>query len=154
MGGAELVVDPRRMTSVKFRLGTSMPSLSHWLTKTMATLEDAARAAAAAALVPSLYCTLAPGTLARIAFKGDEGSQIAGDQQGGHGLPSIRAAPPTGCTWAEPPPESTATSAFDPITAMDARFVASGSTPVFFRRTAPCSSISWAMAASPVASMA
>ena len=27
---------------MKFRLGTSIPSLSHWLTKTIATAEDAA----------------------------------------------------------------------------------------------------------------
>ncbi len=40
-----------------------MPSLSHWLTKTIATSEDAARVAAEVAFVPSLYCTFAPGAL-------------------------------------------------------------------------------------------
>src|ERR1700730_3422682 len=106
------------MTSVKFRLGKSMPSLAHWLTNTMATLEPAARVAAVAALVPSLYCTVAPGALTLIALSGDEGSQMTGDQPGGFGSPSLSPAPPMGVTCAEPPPESRAMSACEPITAI------------------------------------
>src|SRR6185436_14171648 len=121
------------ITSMKLRLGTSMPSLSHWLTKTIATSEFAASAAAAPALVPSLNVTDAEGAFPLIAFSGDDGCQTAGAQQGGHGVPSVSAGPPTGVTWADPPPESTPMSACDPITAI---FVSpgpfNGSTPLFF----------------------
>src|ERR1017187_5396424 len=73
------------ITSVKFRLGRSMPSLVHWLTNTMATCEAAANAAAAAALVPGSNCTAALGAIARMACRGDDGSQITWAQQGGQG---------------------------------------------------------------------
>src|SRR5215469_442090 len=131
-----------------------MPSLSHWLTKTMASDEDAARAAAVEAFVPSLNCTFAPGAKDLIAFSGEDGTQITGAQPGGFGLPSVSAGPPTGSTCAEPPPESTPMSECDPMTAIDGTLVLSGSMPVFFNRTAPCSSSSCAIAASPVTSMA
>src|SRR5512143_2109552 len=129
----------------------SMPSLAHWLTKTMATFEDAASAAAADASVPSLNCTLAPGAIARIAASGGDGSQTTCDQQGGQGKPSVSDAPPLGQTCAEPPPESTPISACEPMTAMEVRPAAlSGSVPSFFSSTAPCSSASCATA-SPAA---
>ena len=80
------------ITSVKFKLGRSMPSLAHWLTKTMAASEETASAAAAPALVPSLNCTLAPGAFAWIALIGEDGSQITVDQHGGQGLPSVAPA--------------------------------------------------------------
>ena len=73
------------MTSVKFRLGMSIPSLVHWLTKTIATLEEAASEAAVVALVPSLYATAALGAAARIACSGEDGSQITCDQPGSAG---------------------------------------------------------------------
>src|ERR1700733_13716461 len=141
------------ITSVKFRLGKSISSDSHWLTKTMATLEEAASRAAEVASLPSSNCTSTPGALTWIASRGEEGSQTTRAQQGGQGLPSVRAGPPTGYTWDEPPPESTAISACEPITAIDASFVPwRGSTPVFCSRTAPFSYIPSATAASATAS--
>jgi hypothetical protein len=44
-----------------------------WLTKTMATVEDFARFAAAAVSVPSIYLTEARGDLAWMFFCGEEG---------------------------------------------------------------------------------
>src|SRR5690242_10491402 len=120
----------------------SMPSLSHWLTKTIATEDEAAKVAADDAFVPSLNCTFAPVAIAWIAFSGDEGSHTTADQPGTVGYTAGNGEPPTGCTCAEPPPESTATSACDPMTAIDATLVLSGRTPVFFSKTAPCSSSS------------
>src|ERR1035437_6922834 len=54
-----------------------------------------------------------------MACRGDDGSHITCAQQGGQGKPSVRAGPPVGVTCAEPPPERTATSACDPMMAMD-----------------------------------
>ena len=51
-----------------------MPSLSQSLSKTIATFEDAASAAAAAGSVPSLKVTVAPGAMALIAASGGDGS--------------------------------------------------------------------------------
>src|SRR5579872_6221684 len=126
--------------SVRLRLGRSMPSLSHWLTKTMATWEVAASAAAALALLPSLNCTLAPGTMAWMAFSGELGSQMTCDQQGGHGWVAASAGPPTVCTCKEAPPERTYTSASEPMTAMEIVFALNGSWALaFFSSTAPFS---------------
>src|ERR1039457_5669342 len=143
------------IASVKFRLGRSMPSLVHWLTNTMAICEAAANAAGVAGLVPGSNCTVALGAIARMACRGDDGSQITCAQQGGQGYLSVRAGPPVGTTCAEPPPERTATSACDPTMAMDfAAPALSGSCPpAFFSSTAPCSSASCAMAWSPVVSI-
>src|SRR5438067_1607872 len=66
--------------SGRARLSRSMPSLSHWCTKTMATSDDFARAAAAAGSEPELNSTLAPGALARIDFSGDVGNQMCSCQ--------------------------------------------------------------------------
>jgi hypothetical protein len=56
-------------------------------------------------------------------------------------------APPTGSTWEEPPPDSTPTSAWAPITAILRRFPFSGSTPSFFSSTVPASAAAWAILA-------
>src|SRR3982750_3993919 len=98
------------MTSVKLRLGRSMPSLSHWVRNTMATSDEPATEAARAKSDPSSKRIFAPGALARIAASGEDGTHTTSAQQGGHGKPSVKAGP-VGFTRAEPPPESTARSA-------------------------------------------
>ncbi len=60
----------------------SIPSLVHWLTNTIATLEVAASEAAVVALVPSLYCTFALGAAASIYWSGEDGIQITCDHPG------------------------------------------------------------------------
>src|SRR5271157_2057827 len=114
----------------------------------MATPQEAARLAAETALVPLLYWTVTAGALARMAWSGEDGSQMTSDHPGGLGYPSLSAGPPQGSTWAEPPPESTPMSACEPMTAIVALVEGlRGSCPfAFFSKTAPCSSISWAMA--------
>src|ERR1017187_4625140 len=97
---------------VRVRLRRSMPSLVGSFTNTMATSEALASDAAAAGSVPSLYCTLALGTLVPMALRGEVGNQTAGP-------PNRLAPPPGGSTCAEPPPESMLVSACEPISAMD-----------------------------------
>ena len=141
-----------------------MPSLVHALTNTTATLEDCASAAAEAGFAPWSNCRLAPGALARIAARGEDGSKtwdalrqpapLDPAEAGGHTGGRVSAAPPVGATCAEPPPETTPTSACDPMTAIEPIFDASrGSWPAeFFSSTAPCSRASWAAAAPAAAS--
>src|SRR3974390_1211445 len=84
----------------------------------MATSEDLARAAAAAASVPALYSTLALGAALRMNFSGEEGNHIGFCQSALPGFGSM-AFPPGESTCAEPPPERTPTSAWEPMTAME-----------------------------------
>src|ERR1039458_575116 len=93
------------------RLATSRPSVVGSLTNTIATSDAAASFAAAARSVPVSYSTLAFGAWPRIAFSGGDGCQTG--PRPGTGLP------PAASTWSEPPPESTPTSAWDPMTAID-----------------------------------
>src|SRR5271170_1704362 len=90
-----------------------------------------------------------------MAFSGDDRSHTTDAQHGGHGVPWVNE-PPIGCTCAEPPPEITATSACDPITAIDCSADACSGNwfAEFFSSTAPCSSISCATAASAAAGTA
>ena len=126
---AATALTSRSWLSGSERLGRSRPSLAGWLTKTMATLEVLARAAAATGFVPALYSTRAFGAFARIAFSGEEGNQTGprpkppNPRRGppGAGGGGGTAFPPGGSTWAEPPPERTPTSACEPITAIDLR---------------------------------
>jgi hypothetical protein len=53
-----------------------------------------------------------------MACRGEEGSQITEDQQGGQGVP-VEISTPFVDTCAEPPPVSTYESAWLPMTAMD-----------------------------------
>ena len=135
-------LSPGVWSAGRLSVGESLPSLVGWLTKTMATSEALASAAAVAGSAPSLYSTFAPGAFARIAFSGDEGNQTAGP-------PYRLGPPPGGSTCADPPPESTPVSACDPISAMDLTSAAlSGSwPPAFFSSTDACSAISWAVSA-------
>src|SRR3954453_10399688 len=97
-----------------------MASLSHCETKTIATSDDAARAAAETESLPSLNLTVADGASLVMAVIGDDGIQMARAQHGGQGLlRSMSAGPPTGITCAEPPPEMTPMSACEPMIAID-----------------------------------
>src|SRR5215470_1782844 len=88
----------------------------------MTTSDAAASAAAAAGSVPLLYCTKASGALALIALSGDDGIQTS-HQCAGPGPARLQvggtAGPWGGTTWPEPPPLNTATSACEPITAIE-----------------------------------
>src|SRR6202167_2636519 len=90
----------------------------YWWTNTMATCDAFANFAAATRSAPSLYSTAAWGALARMYFKGEEGNQT-GCIQGEPPFRFVTGSPPGGSTCAEPPPDSTPTSACDRISAMD-----------------------------------
>src|ERR1035438_5924440 len=129
------------------RVAASRPSLMGWFTKTMATWEALARAAAAALSVPWLNSTLALGALAWMNFIGEEGKYCAPPRPKPPPCASPAAGgtafPPGGATCADPPPEGTPTSACDPITAIDlTRATLSGNwLAEFFNRTMLSSSI-------------
>src|SRR3974377_2101958 len=107
----------------------------------MATSEDLARAAAEAGSVPALYSTLALGAAWRMYLRGDEGKYIGFCHSAVPGLGSM-ALPPGASTCAEPPPERTPTSAWEPMIGMEGTLSGGGRIlSEFFRRTMLCSAI-------------
>lgn len=89
-----------------------------------------AKAAAAFTSTPSWYSTFALAALPRAALSGELGNQTAGP-------PKRLGPPPGGSTCADPPPERTLVSAFDPMIAIDlTRAASSGSREfAFFSNT-------------------
>src|ERR1039457_7357780 len=122
-----------------------------WLRNTIATCEAFANAAAATVSAPSLYSTLAPGALARMYFSGEEGKYVGAPRRPPPPRPACWSAagggatalPPGEFTCAEPAPESTPTSACDPITAIDFRVAALNGNwlPALFSSTIDSSAI-------------
>src|SRR5215831_13920304 len=99
-----------------------MSSLDHCCAKTTATSAFFAAAAALAGLAPESKVTLAPGTFATTAFKGEVGNHTCSFHLG--------EERPGGSTCADPPPEIMAVSAFVPMMAILRARRSSGSTPV------------------------
>src|SRR6185437_15470544 len=113
-----------------------MPSLIGWFTKTIATSAVFAKAAAAALSVPGLNSTFAFGAWRRMYRRGDDGKYTTSCQLADPGWGSI-ALPPGASTCAEPPPESTPTSACEPTIAIevDAEALSGRMLPEFLSRT-------------------
>src|SRR5712692_896406 len=109
----------------------------------MATSDFFASSAADSEFVPESNCTLAPGTFALTAFKGEVGNHTC----------SCHFAPgrPGGSTCADPPPEIMLALACAPIIAMECNFVrSSGSTPsLFLSSTVLCSARRRAVSSPP-----
>src|SRR5260370_8507026 len=106
----------------------------------MATCADFASDAAEEASVPASKRTMAPLACSRMYRKGDEGKYTASPHL--VGVAGRMAFPPGESTCAEPPPDSTPTSACAPITAMECTEAAfSGSVASFFNRTMLSSAI-------------
>ncbi len=111
-----------------------------WFTKTIATSEAFASAAAEALSVPGLNSTFAFGACFWMYFIGDEGKYTVSPQFAPPGCGLI-ALPPGGSTCAEPPPESTPTSACDPIIAIEPGDFSGSKLPEFFSSTMLSSAI-------------
>src|ERR1700679_3773 len=102
---------PTPLSSGKLSVALSIPSLIHCVTNTIATCAFAAAFAASATSVPASKLTVAPSPACSFKYRsGDDGKYTAFP----HSDPPGR--PPGASTCADPPPDSTPSSACPPIT--------------------------------------